>query len=85
MIRYHQHHKEKDRKGGKGDWKGSKKKEFICFDHDPRKGKICQKQECQNDPVKQHLDTKQPDLAARFDRAKSAFEANKASGKGKHP
>lgn len=66
--------------GGKGGRKGSMTK-YICFNHDPRSGKTCQKKECQSDPSKLHLDTTQKELAERFDRAKSAFESNKGRGK----
>ena len=75
-----QYHQDQSGKGGKGG-KGGSRKGFICFDHDPRNGKICNNKECQANPVKQHLDTKQSELAGRFDRAKSMFEQNKGRGK----
>jgi len=76
-----QHRQDQRKSTGKGVKKGSGR--FICFDHDPRHGKICKNSECLADPVKQHLDTKQPDLASRYDRAQSMFEKNKSSGRPK--
>ena len=62
---------------------GKGTRQFICFEHDPRHGKECTKESCLKDPKKLHLDTKQPDLAARFDQAKSKFDAGKGKGKSK--
>jgi len=80
-IPSHQNRQDQRKSTGKGGKKGSGR--FICFDHDPRNGKICKNNECLADPVKQHLDTKQPDLASRYDRALSMFEKNKVSGRPK--
>jgi len=73
---------------GKGkpqaDGPGLGKPGYICFSSDPANGLSCSDKTCQ----KEHLDTRIPDQASRFVKAKAAFErsrrsdTSKAGGKG---
>ena len=62
-------------KGGKG--KPSKGRPPVCLDHDHRQGLHCQTPNC----TREHLDTSQAPMAARFDAAHSAATRNKGRGK----
>ena len=46
----------------------------VCLKHDPRAGKTCRDSKCLSEL--EHLDTAQPALAERFDRASAAFAAS---------
>ena len=75
------HKNRDDNKGGKG--RGTPQQErpkYICFDHHPATGKKCPNGDsCQ----KQHLDTKNADDLARYDKAKTAHDSAKARKKQK--
>ena len=62
--------------GGEADARKLRDKIHICFDHDPQNGKTCSKgSAC----TKEHLDTKNPTLAARFTKASAAFQKRAAA------
>ena len=48
----------------------------VCLKHDPRAGKTCKDSKCLSEL--EHLDTTQPFLAERFDKASAAFAAGEA-------
>ena len=48
----------------------------VCLKHDSRAGKTCRDSKCMSEL--EHLDTAQPALAERFDRASAAFAASEA-------
>ena len=50
-------------------------KELVCFKHRPRENQKCQDSSCLKS--KEHLDTNQPDLLARWTKAHQAFERSK--------
>ena len=69
-----------DPKGhGKGK-KGGRGRPYICFDHDPAKGKICPRGQACSD---EHVDTKQKEGRERFDSAFAKFKAHKSGSKKK--
>ena len=60
----------------KGGTKGVRNTDRICFDHDPSRSSVCSRgRSCQHT----HLDTRQPDLLIRFDRAVAASAAARAA------
>ena len=52
-------------------------KKLVCFKHRPHENQKCQDQACIRS--KEHLDTNQPDLLSRWNKAHQAFERSKKS------